>query len=68
MPKYPTLRELVETKYPDVPLIGVYVTDGPIYPDYTDEYLETHGDKEVVSYFYSEAKNVLVVSFDVKFY
>ena len=62
-----TLRKLVETQFPNVPLIAVYVEEGPIYPDYTDEYLETHGDKIVKSYYYSEAKNVLVVSFDIKF-
>ena len=57
-----TLRELVETKYPHVSMIGIY--EGPdktIYPDWADEYLETHGDYEVVDHYYSEKKDVLVV-------
>ena len=60
-----TLAELVESEYPDVPMIGIY--EGPdqtIYPDYTDEYLETHGDRIVVDHYYSTSKNVLVVELE----
>lgn len=61
-----TLNELVETKYPKVTFIGLYEKDEygnlkTIYPEYTDEMLETHGDYEVVDYYYSKKRDVLVV-------
>lgn len=60
-----TLAKLVESEYPDVPMVGVYEGPGTtIYPDYTDEYLETHGDRIVKNYYYSTAKNVLVVELE----
>lgn len=62
-----TLKELVAKVYPKVPLIGIYTKTGPIYPDFTDEMLETHGDLVVVASYYSKDKNVLVVSFDEDF-
>lgn len=61
-----TLKELYETKYANVAFIGLYETDKngkvvPIYPEYADEMLETHGDKIVDEHFYSAEKDVLVV-------
>lgn len=61
-----TLSELINQSYPNVPFIGIYTDDGPIYPDYTDEILETHGDLIVVDSYYSKRNDVLVVSFDKK--
>ena len=49
-----TLNNLYKTEYNAAPpFIGLYKTDekgniGPIIPDYADEILETHGDKEVI--------------------
>ena len=46
-------------------MIGVWQgKDKKIYPDYADEMLETHGDKNVVDYQYVENKKVLVVEFE----
>ena len=61
-----TLKELVETKYPKVTFIGFYEEDEngdvkQIYPDYTDEILETHGDVEVEFVHYSKKHDCLVV-------
>lgn len=61
-----TLLELIKQSYQNVPFIGIYTDDGPIYPDYTDEILETHGDLIVVDSYYSKRNDVLVVSFDKK--
>ena len=63
-----TLKELHKTKYPKVKFIGIYTKDSngnvnPIYPEYADEMIETHGDKEVKDYQYSEKHKVLVVEF-----
>lgn len=49
--------------------IGLYNTDEngnvlPIYPDFADEYVETHGDLPVKDYKYVESKNVLVIEID----
>ena len=60
-----TLEELHKTKYPKVALIGIFDPNNPtkpIYPDYADELIETHGDKEVVDHMYSDKKGVLVVA------
>ena len=59
-----TLKELHETKYPKVDMIGTFDPNNPtkpIYPEYADELIETHGDKEVVDHTYSEKRRVLVV-------
>ena len=46
-------------------MIGVWQgKDKKIYPDYADEMIETHGDKNVVDYQYVENKKVLVVEFE----
>lgn len=63
-----TLRELYETEYPDVMWIGIY--EGPdinIIVDYADEYLETHGDYEVINYGYNKDNNgVLIVELNMQ--
>lgn len=48
--------------------IGIYEEDEkgnpkPIYPEYADELLETHGELIVKDYKYVQNKNVLVVEF-----
>lgn len=60
-----TLLEVYETKYPEAKYIAVF--EGKelpdprnIEPDYVDEYLETHGDREVVDYWYSEENKLIV--------
>lgn len=60
------LADLIKEKYPNVPFIGFYEEDKygkpmPIYPDYTDEILETHADREVDEVYYSAEKQTLVV-------
>jgi len=58
-----TLCELVSSEYSDVPLIGLYEEgQEKIIPDFTDEVLETEGEKEVLEYYYSKKNNVLVVT------
>ena len=60
-----TLKELHNTKYQKVGLIGIFDPNNPtkpIYPDYADELIETHGDKEVTDHMYSTKKDVLVVA------
>jgi len=47
-------------------LIGFYTEDEsgnpkPIYPDFADEIIETHGDLQVKDYKYVESKKVLVI-------
>ena len=60
-----TLKELHKTKYPNAPFIGVFERPEKfIYPDYADEVLETHGDKEVINYNYQEKKGVLIVKLE----
>lgn len=62
-----TLRELYEQQYPDTMWIGVY--EGPgvnIIPDYADEYLETHGDYEVIRHAYSSKDDVLIVELNME--
>lgn len=62
-----TLRELYEQDYPEVMWIGVY--EGPrvkIVPDYADEYLETHGDYEVIGHAYDPIHDVLVVELNME--
>ena len=60
-----TLLEVYETKYPETKYIAVFegkeLPDPKnIEPDYADEYLETHGDREVVDYWYSEENKLIV--------
>lgn len=60
-----TLLEVYETKYPEAKYIAVFEgKESPdprnIEPDYADEYLETHGDREVVDYWYSEENKLIV--------
>ena len=57
-----TLNQLYKKQYPNVSYIAIY--DGlekKIYADYADEYLETHGDCEVVDSQYAKEKDVLIV-------
>ena len=62
-----TLNNLYKTEYKAAPpFIGLYKTDekgniDPIIPDYADEILETHGDKEVIEHKYSTIHHCLVV-------
>ena len=43
-------------------LIGIYKGPGiTVYPDYADECLETHRDKEVEAYQYRKDANLLIV-------
>lgn len=59
-----TLEELYKKKYPKVDMIGMFDPNSPtkpIYPEYADELIETHGTKEVVDHMYSDKKGVLVV-------
>ena len=65
-----TLKELYEQKYKDVPYIGFleYDENGkikPIFADYADEILETHGEYIVKEEYYSESKDTLVVELEV---
>ena len=60
-----TLLEVYETKYPEAKYIAVFEGKGfpdprDLEPDYADEYLETHGDREVVDYWYSEENKLIV--------
>ena len=62
------LKDLYEKEFKGVKFIGVYELDDKgnpkqIYPDYADEYLETHGDKEVKDHAYSKKHDCLVVEF-----
>ena len=62
------LKELCKKEFKKVQFLGVYETDEngnvkPIYPDYADELLETHGDMEVKDYTYSQKHDCLVVAF-----
>lgn len=62
------LKELYKKEFKKVQFIGVYEEDEngnpkPIYPDYADEYLETHGNMEVKDYQYSQKYDCLVVEF-----
>jgi len=62
-----TLAELHKSQFNKVPFIGIYKEiDGkaqPIYPEYADELLETHGKLEVKEYQFVASKNILVVEF-----
>lgn len=67
-----TLKEKVKEMFGDDiqdKFIGVYEGDEngevkPIYPDFMDEMLETHGDLEIdPDVYYSEKKKTLVVEF-----
>lgn len=60
-----TLKELVDQVFPGDNLltksIGIYNGDGvPIYPDFADEVLETHGSLTVIDWHLSN-KNLLLV-------
>ena len=47
----------------------VKVKDGVLqkcYPDFADEYLETHGNMEVYCHYYSQSKKTLLVALDPK--
>lgn len=60
-----TLAELVKQVFPGDSLvtksIGIYNGDGvPIYPDFADEVLETHGSLTVIDWCLSN-RNLLVV-------
>ena len=41
--------------------IGIDNGTRPIYTDFMDEYLETHGNEEIEDYIYSEKQKALVV-------
>lgn len=63
-----TLKELSIDVFKDkdikTQLIGIVGAPGEtVYPDYADEYLETHGDKEVGAWQYREGANLLLVQF-----
>lgn len=67
-----TLAEKVKEMFGDDirdKFIGEYKTNEigdvlPIYPDFADEFLETHGDLEIdPDVYYSEKKRTLVVEF-----
>ena len=49
--------------------IGIYGEDEygnvmPIYPDFADEYVETHGNLSVKNYRYVKSQNTLVIEID----
>ena len=49
--------------------IGIYSKDesgniSPIYPDFADEYVETHGNLRVKDYRYVKPQNTLVIEID----
>lgn len=57
-----TLQEVYE-KYPEAEFIAVFEgEDFPeeLEPDYADEYLETHAEREVVNYWYYEHNSLIV--------
>lgn len=59
-----TLSELMnKEKFKNVKYVAVWDQMDPdsVYPDFTDEYLETHGDYEVMDYEYLKDKDVMVV-------
>lgn len=67
------LKELAEEVFKGKNLvtqsIGFYTEDengkpNPVYPDYADEILETHGEWEVKDYYYSDKHQCLVVEFE----
>ena len=67
------LKELAEEVFKgkniEIQSIGIYTEDekgnpNPIYPEYADELLETHGELEVEDSFYSEKHQCLVVEFN----
>ena len=65
-----TLKELYEQKYKDVPYIGFLEYDEnrkikPIFADYADEILETHGEYTVKGECYSTQTDTLVVELEV---
>ena len=67
-----SLKELVKKVFKGKKIreqfIGIYEEDEkgnpkPIYPEYADELLETHGELIVENYQFVQSKNVLVVEF-----
>ncbi len=62
------LKEIAEKEFGDNiggGFIGFYEEDEngnvkPIYPDYADEIIETHGEKEVIDYRFLSDRNILV--------
>ena len=66
-----SLKEIVEqtckeqqVKLEDL-FIGEWVGDGlPVFPEFADEMLETHSNKEVVNSLYLEDSKLLVVVFN----
>ena len=54
------VKELFGNKTQDK-YIGIDEGTRPIYADYMDEYLETHGNREIEDYLYSEKQKTLVV-------
>lgn len=68
-----TLKELAKQtlgKKMDDKFIGIAeVKDGVLqkcYPDFADEYLETHGEMEVYCHYYAKSKKTLLVALDPK--
>ena len=68
-----TLKEIAKqtlgNKISDKFIGVVKVKDGKMqkcYPDFADEYLETHGEEEVYGYYYAKSKKTLVVALDPK--
>lgn len=60
-------EEVFKSKNIETQSIGIYTEDekgnpNPIYPEYADELLETHGELEVEDSFYSEKHQCLVVA------
>ena len=65
-----TLKELTDRVFAGMDIreqqIGIYEGKGkPIYPDYADEILETHGDYVVTDYAFSK-DGILVVALTEK--